>query len=199
MTYLKGGCLVAIGVLIGMLITGFVKWPPQQSSDWAAWMQAIGAIVGIAIAIAIPAWQQLISQRRERVVAASGFRATTQVAKIGLDLVRDAVNAVENINDAWLYFQNDFHDAHFSQVADLLSTANIHALPTQKAVISYVDARRHYGECVDRIRIFARQCLAPGDQYEYDRDMLQESFVNLASDVNALINQCTLLERGVSS
>ncbi len=51
---------------MGALMTAFVKWPPQQSSDWASWVQAAGVIVGIAIAICVPYQQDRKRDKQRR-------------------------------------------------------------------------------------------------------------------------------------
>lgn len=64
------------GVWTGLLIVGFVSiasliftalvgWAWRKHDNAAAWLQAIGAIVGIGIAVAVPAWQHRTTVRRE--------------------------------------------------------------------------------------------------------------------------------------
>ena len=43
--------LFAVGFGAGMLLTALLKFPPNSSSDWATWVQAIGSIGAIGIAI----------------------------------------------------------------------------------------------------------------------------------------------------
>lgn len=64
----KGGAKFAGAFLLGMAVTAFSHWPPSSSSDWAAWVQAIGSIAAVGVAIYI-SWAQARNDRakeRER-------------------------------------------------------------------------------------------------------------------------------------
>lgn len=50
------------GVGVGILVTAFWRYPPHSSSDWAAWVQALGSIAAIFWA-GVFARNQLIAQR----------------------------------------------------------------------------------------------------------------------------------------
>ncbi|MGX5887845.1 hypothetical protein [Burkholderia gladioli] len=39
--------LLIAGFFVGVFAMAFVRWPPTQSSDWASWAQAVGAIAAI--------------------------------------------------------------------------------------------------------------------------------------------------------
>ncbi|MFJ3485203.1 hypothetical protein ACIPL1_17700 [Pseudomonas sp. NPDC090202] len=60
-----GVAFVAVTVVVLLLVTGLFAKP----SDWAGWIQAIGLIVGLAIAVAVPAVQkrQEMDVRRKEV------------------------------------------------------------------------------------------------------------------------------------
>jgi hypothetical protein len=44
---LRNGAIFSVAFLLGAVFTAFLRWPPTQSSDWAAWVQAVGSIVAI--------------------------------------------------------------------------------------------------------------------------------------------------------
>ena len=54
--------LFLLAFLAGMMVTAFLRWPPKQSSDWAAWVQAFGAIGAIGVAIYV-SWTQARNDR----------------------------------------------------------------------------------------------------------------------------------------
>ncbi|WP_052382362.1 hypothetical protein [Paraburkholderia kururiensis] len=53
--------LFTVAVFMGVVVTAFIRWPPAQSSDWAAWLQAVGSIGAIVGAI----WIASAQSRRE--------------------------------------------------------------------------------------------------------------------------------------
>lgn len=55
--------LLLFGAIILMLLIGLVSWDWVSDKGTPAWMQAIGSLVGIAIAIGVPAWQHKLSER----------------------------------------------------------------------------------------------------------------------------------------
>ncbi|MEM5459645.1 hypothetical protein VSR69_33035 [Paraburkholderia phytofirmans] len=57
--------LFAIGFGAGMLLTALLKFPPNSSSDWATWVQAIGSIGAVGIAIWVSHKQYRDSQLLE--------------------------------------------------------------------------------------------------------------------------------------
>ncbi|WP_394313078.1 hypothetical protein [Labrys neptuniae] len=67
---------ISVGVWAGKGYPTLSVWP-TSSSDWAAWIQAIGSIVGIGIAIYVP-WAQAKAESRAR--AAEDLKAETERA-----------------------------------------------------------------------------------------------------------------------
>lgn len=55
--------LLLFGAIILMLLIGLVSWDWVSDKGTPAWIQAIGSLVGIAIAIGVPAWQHKLSER----------------------------------------------------------------------------------------------------------------------------------------
>lgn len=55
--------LLLFGAIILMLLIGLVSWGWVSDTGTPAWIQAIGSLVGIAIAISVPAWQHKIKER----------------------------------------------------------------------------------------------------------------------------------------
>ncbi|WP_150574582.1 hypothetical protein [Pandoraea aquatica] len=66
----------AASVALGVFAAAIWKFPPTNSGEWASWMQAVGAIAGIALALYLP-WSQREHAAREQ-------RAKEQRNRIGL-------------------------------------------------------------------------------------------------------------------
>lgn len=66
MINIKGAWLFIGGMFVGVFATAFVHFPATNSSEWAAWCQAIGAIIAIAVAIYVPYQQRTDGEARDR-------------------------------------------------------------------------------------------------------------------------------------
>lgn len=75
----KGFGLVMIGFAAGILLTAVVTYPPGNSGEWAAWVQAVGSVAAIIAAFVIGNRQTKEAIRRER-------QATTDELEAGLEL-----------------------------------------------------------------------------------------------------------------
>ncbi|AOY90536.1 hypothetical protein BKK79_00855 [Cupriavidus sp. USMAA2-4] len=92
--------LLVLG-LVAVVCWAFAHWTPKDSSEVATWVQAIGAIIGIGIAIAVPAWQHRMAERRRegerreekwrvlRLVALLAERAKSRTEDIGTTRSRE--------------------------------------------------------------------------------------------------------------
>jgi hypothetical protein len=104
MKYIKEVSLVAIAFLIGVTVTAFLKWPPNQSSDWAAWVQAVGSIGAIIGAVAI-AMRETWNRRKDETLRARFAAASMQMCiKQAYDRLVEA--------DAWLKDHPDCDGEH---------------------------------------------------------------------------------------
>lgn len=68
--------LAAFIVCIGLI---YIPWG-KNDVDWPAWVQAVGSLIGICIAIAVPAWQMHQSVREKKEAA---LRAAYENAVMG--------------------------------------------------------------------------------------------------------------------
>ena len=68
-----GMCAICIG---RWSVLQFVCWAGWEKPDWAAWVQAAGACVGIAIAIYVPARQHYLQTQREEARERADIAAT---------------------------------------------------------------------------------------------------------------------------
>ncbi|MFM0505281.1 hypothetical protein [Paraburkholderia caffeinilytica] len=89
----------AAGFGAGVLLTALVKFPPNSSSDWAAWVQAIGSIGAIGIAIWVSHKQYrdalILEQERKKSLAEQGsaeIRAIVEAVRDELDALWEGYN-----------------------------------------------------------------------------------------------------------
>lgn len=76
---------------VGAVATLFVLHPPITSQDWAAWLQAVGSGVGIAIAIAVPYNLHRASVQRDTDHEAQAIRHDLQSIKDELDVTLEGL------------------------------------------------------------------------------------------------------------
>lgn len=67
------------------------------SNDWAAWVQAVGSVIGIAIAVYVPARQNFLQAKREATREAAEISATLKGIKSEIQALR--ANLEENVGD----------------------------------------------------------------------------------------------------
>ena len=99
-------------LLLGLLAMGLglYHYPPKSSSDAAAWAQAFGATIGIAVAIFIP-WRQRQDQLRSEHIERLSARAA-RLARIGL-LFLEVEKFANEIDLVFTPIQNGHKATHF--------------------------------------------------------------------------------------
>lgn len=133
MSNIKNTCLFIGGFLLGMFATAFVKWPPKDSSSWASWVQAVGAMIAIAIAIYVPYRQRMDGDKRDR--KRDNLRRQESLMTLR-PIMERALNLIENIprNEA-----TDIYVEHFfKHISDTDALATIHrslgAFPVERLI-----------------------------------------------------------------
>lgn len=86
-------------------MNAFLIWL-EQHEKLSGWAQFAGAILGLVVAIGIPAYQTYAARKEQRFASAQRFRATVEVVKIGLKLVEAAKKAIDGNDDGFSYFSN---------------------------------------------------------------------------------------------
>lgn len=114
--------LVLLAGLLAMA-AGLYHYPPKSSSDAAAWAQAFGATIGIAVAIFIP-WRQRQDQLRSEHIERLSARAS-RLARLGLLFLE-----VER-------FARDI-DAVFTPIANTMKATHLDAAPGDQLVARLV-------------------------------------------------------------
>ncbi|WP_244828924.1 hypothetical protein [Caballeronia sp. TF1N1] len=196
MEKLKSICLLALGFLAGMLIVAFIHWPPTQSSDWASWMQAIGAIVGIGIAIAVPAYQKFEARRESRNAAAASLRATAEIVRLTMLAASDAVDKIARAFAGPKFESVRFVETRFEELADLTLQVEIHTLPTPGAVKAMVEGRH----ATESLRRAMRKAKDESISTFFVSDEVERAIVDardaLIQSFNELVNECVEIEKG---
>ncbi|MBB5860225.1 hypothetical protein [Xanthomonas arboricola] len=78
----------------------FVESPCLTSSEWASWVQALGSILALAIAIAVPVAIDKLRHRKDELIAQQRARnAAIGVLPVIHDLSRRASNFVEQTDE----------------------------------------------------------------------------------------------------
>ncbi|MFM0231287.1 hypothetical protein [Paraburkholderia sediminicola] len=141
------------GLFIGAVGTAFVVHTPTQSSDWAAWAQALGAIGAIAAAFMISFTQRVNDQARER---ERDYReririldGVVSVVDAAYDLIEDAPGAgartTEDAIDEYLTRPSVYKD--FQHVAVALQGIPVHTLPWWQIGKAVLEMQSHLAVC----------------------------------------------------
>ncbi|MFM0058526.1 hypothetical protein PQR64_23170 [Paraburkholderia phytofirmans] len=100
----------------GVIATAQDMWDLSKS-DWAAWVQAIGSVVAISIAIWIPANDRRIHRLRD---TEAKLRGDVQTSALAFELAKDARFALQG---AQTYFESYANDRIFRHTTDRLESA----------------------------------------------------------------------------
>jgi hypothetical protein len=60
------GAVIAIGPVVGFIGGAFASHFPGSSADWAAWVQGIGSLLGLAVAVGIAFYQSVAASKALR-------------------------------------------------------------------------------------------------------------------------------------
>lgn len=135
--------------LIGVLVCqiDYEKWSPKSSPDLAAWVQAAGALLGIAIAIAVPAWQRRHERKAKRMDALDGAELAAHQVISSIRMVASGMKALHKrgLEDVSGDFNRDFIKlfkesmAYSTRPSDeqLLRLLPIDGAPAYKVVEAY--------------------------------------------------------------
>ena len=147
---------VAIAVMI--FIAYVTK--PQTSADWAAWVQAIGIVGSISIAIGVVQWQnenQLATEQRARIAQQKTFLA---IAQFAFEVADEAASlfAGERAPDP-MFVMEKFDGLRFKAAREGLS----HIRAVDLGTYERVNAFYRFGRAVAIIGLYAEEALKPGD------------------------------------
>lgn len=125
--------LVGGGFLLGLVLACAFTHMPGSSSDWAAWFQAFGATIGIAIAIWVPMNQRRYESHRE---AETALLEKARVVTNAHEIVKDAVLALQG---AHTYVSNLDPVEEFTHTTDrLLAAQTLVESAINTAVMPYI-------------------------------------------------------------
>jgi hypothetical protein len=145
--------------LCAMLVTIYVT-KPQTSADWAAWVQAIGIVGSISIAIGVVRLQnenQLATEQRARIVQQKTFLA---IAQFAFEVADEAASlfAGEHGPDP-MFIMEKFDGLRFKAAQEGLS----HIQAVDLGTYERVNAFYRFGRAVAIIGLYAEEALKPGD------------------------------------
>lgn len=91
------------------MVCAFVGWCALSAIEQAAWLQAIGSLIGIGVAIAVPWWMQHLAN--ERAKAVSNRRAMA----LGLAVRGELQQMGDRLNKVWDDEHPDHHVQHYQK------------------------------------------------------------------------------------
>lgn len=119
------------GVAVGVLGTAFWRFPPQNSGEWASWVQAIGSILAI-----VGAWlgikyqlERATKQRRDAIIAIAG------AANARADQVREYLRGA----DAQSELLTKFHQSIIDGLVHALNGAAVDEIGSPEGVSAFLE------------------------------------------------------------
>lgn len=153
MKHLGSVGLFLVGLFVGVFGTAFALHAPVQSSDWAAWAQAFGAVGAIAGAFMIAATQRASDQAkererdyRERIRVLDGV---VSIIAAAYDLIEDAPGAGSRITEESIdtYFKRPSVYKDFEHVSAALQRIPVHTLPWWQIGKAVLEMQSHLTVC----------------------------------------------------
>jgi hypothetical protein len=195
MPYLKRWGSFAIAFLAGMMVTAFIKWPPAQSSDWAAWVQAFGSIGAIGVAIYV-SWAQARNDRlreRERENADAddvlmNIQAIIENASYVMGEMPDIASTDGAIES---YFRSSFSPIKIRCATQALAAIEIHRLKWYKAIELVLEMREFFSNADQAVMAlnsaFANRSIGQSYQMQLDRiTRCKASAVDVVNEISNL-------------
>ncbi|WP_186251727.1 hypothetical protein [Burkholderia gladioli] len=143
--YLSLG-LFAGAFAVGALVTALVRWPPSQSSDWAAWVQAVGSIGAIVAAIWIQARQRAFDRanerRRELSELKRKFEAWDGIATAAIEVIRGLPPSGTPMDDAAIILTGRDLRVKYRTAVDALHSIQIDTVSPYPLMATILDLRR---------------------------------------------------------
>lgn len=149
---------LVISLLVGVLASGaYVLWksPNMANSDKAAWTQAIGSLVGLFIAIYVPAWQH---SQTEKIRRQEIREANWRTLRLVWLLTSRAANSAELIGISRT--QEGTHESPkdrkrqsegMGEIQDALESIPLAAIATVEAIQYFMKVKRLVNEAVQEI------------------------------------------------
>jgi hypothetical protein len=162
----------------------------------ASWVQAIGSIVALGIAIIVPAYQTSLTKRQVRRDAALQFKATIQIVQQAVYLVFQTKNIIEDPASTKSVITDAYRLERFAQVAQALDGVEIHQLPSPEAVARFMDATHHFNDSRKWIDAAFKERMTNQAISKTVGDKLVESADWLSANHSWLRNESKDLEKG---
>ncbi|MBU9153178.1 hypothetical protein KTD28_00985 [Burkholderia gladioli] len=183
----------------------FLDWI-EHHPGMASWVQAVGSIIALVIAIGVPAWQSANARKSARKEAAERFRAVAQVVQLAFDSIDDIVKALRSADHGKKFFETSSSPNDIRRLIGIMKTIEVKEMATRNAVIAFIAAQReceHAIAAIENIRsqlsfstsgpqfsgsnpeAFAKQCA-----------FVIECHKKLLSNLNTLFNEDVVIEKG---
>ncbi|AQS50763.1 hypothetical protein ACBP93_08370 [Paenalcaligenes hominis] len=137
------------GGLLGALIVGFYFMPPKDSGQLAAWVQAIGSVGAIIIAVVVMRHQsnmQIEAHRREQEIFLSTMKTIFEGIKLRLEAAKnDQIHPLDS--KRWNAFQIDLSCLEVTNMEMFRSSDLLRAFIESRGSLNLLvkDAARHHG------------------------------------------------------
>ncbi|MDR5736169.1 hypothetical protein QCE47_28045 [Caballeronia sp. LZ025] len=152
--------LVAGGFFAGMLATAFVRFLPSQSSDWASWAQAIGAVAAIIGSFVIARRQSEFdrsqafeAERRQRLREVEAF---TAVAEHGVAQGTALADAFRNMPAFALAQALSLNLFNIDEASTALFNVPLHQVGSRDAVIQFSGIQSTIKEMSKKLESYRR-------------------------------------------
>jgi hypothetical protein len=137
----RGWLLFLSAFSAGMMVTAFLRWPPNQSSDWAAWVQAVGSIGAIVGAFEVGRRQAEASRRQaidlDVLAQQRQVDAIVAVVNHSIDQATASADSFMNMPTDVLRFALQEPIYSLSEATDALLAIPLHEVGTGAAVTQF--------------------------------------------------------------
>lgn len=131
----KGRLLFILAFFVGVLVTAFFRWPPTQSSDWAAWVQAVGSIGAIGGSFYLGSRQAQWQIREARNVDRQKYLAIAEVTRGCLERIKKTADLAITDSTDLLYVLADTQ--LLDQSACALEGVQLHEVGSAKVIVAW--------------------------------------------------------------
>jgi hypothetical protein len=171
----------------------WIGWCALGVQGQAAWVQALGSIAAILVAIAVPAYQHRVTRRREGQAASLRARALSLAVLADLEIVAKRLDAI------WTFEHPDtLPNVHDNPGTKNLGHRTLAAIEIPQTLQSRIDTLHEMGpggdaalRCIHHL-VRARELVTglPGDvQVTFDADRFYDFLWAATGDVVSALNR----------
>lgn len=185
------------GFALGIVLAAAFTHIPGSPADWAAWVQAIGSLVAIGIAIYVPYAQRRNSEREKRFDHARRLRIATQAVRFCIDFADAWIAEIEFSKYAEKMFSSPFNLPAFERLVAVLDSVEIHNLPTTNAFTLVTNAT-YWARMLSNTQQAAKEEVeSQGVVSKKSEAEIRKGHGFLTDNYNKLLNECIVVETGL--